>query len=57
MKYRLGRTRNGGRGSVDMNQMSNDALVKLVEGTQLPKFKRHAKRLLDQRGVSYAEVH
>ena len=54
MKYRLGRTRNGGRGAIDMNQMSNDALVKLVEGTQLPKFKRFAKRLLDQRGVSYA---
>ena len=54
MKYRLGRTRNGGRGSVDMNQMSNDALVKLVEGTQSAKFKRYAKRLLEQRGVSYA---
>ena len=54
MKYRLGRTRNGGRGSVDMNQMSNQKLLDLVKGTQLPKFKRHAKRLLEQRGVSYA---
>jgi len=52
MKFRISKTRNKAKGSVDANQMSNKELISFVDSKQPNRFRAKAKKVLAQRGVT-----